>query len=176
MTTMAKWDELEEVRDLGGVLKIFTKALGTEKMDVVVDRVDASNLERNLYLAVQLLEMGATTVIALNMIDVAESRGYQIDIEALSREVGVPVVPMVATRNEGSRELLRTIINIVEGTIKVPGVRLWYGQEVEEEIAKIERLISESSTHRNYSPRWLAIKLLEEDAEIIRKFEEPNIA
>ena len=147
-----------------------------ENPDVVVDIVDASNLERNLYLAVQLLEMGAKTVIALNMIDAAESRGYQIDVEALSREVGVPVVPMVATRNEGSRELLRTIINIVESTIKVPGVRLWYGQEVEEEIAKIERLISKNSTHQNYSPRWLAVKLLEEDAEIIRKFEEPNIA
>ncbi|MBA7665784.1 hypothetical protein ES703_73858 [subsurface metagenome] len=83
---------------------------------------------------------------------------------------------MVATRNEGSRELLRTIINIVEGTIKAPGVRLWYGQEVEEEITKIERLISESPAHQNYSPRWLAVKLLEEDAEITRKFEEPNIA
>ena len=145
------------------------------KPDIVVDIVDASNLERNLYLTVQLLEMGIKTVIALNMIDMAESRGYQIDVAALSQEIGVPVVPMVATRHQGIPELLKTIANIVEGTIEVPGQHLWYGQEVEEEITKLEKLISESPIHRDYSPRWLAVKLLEEDAEIIRQFEGASV-
>jgi small GTP-binding protein len=139
------------------------------KPDVVVDVVDASNLERNLYLAVQLLEMGANLVIALNMMDVAESKGYQIDVEALSQLLGTPVVPLVAARNQGTQELLRTIVDVVEGNVKVSGVHLKYGHDVEEEITKLEKLISDNSLAKNHSPRWLAIKLLEEDEEIISK-------
>jgi len=72
-----------------------------EKPDAVVDIVDASNLERNLYLAVQILETEAPLIIALNMMDEAESRRYRIDVEALAGEIGAPVVPMVANRTEG---------------------------------------------------------------------------
>jgi len=140
--------------------------------DVVVDIVDASNLERNLYLAVQLLEMGAPLIIALNMMDVAESRGYRIDVNALAREIGTPVVPMVATRNQGTRELLQTAVEVAKGNIKVAGLRLQYGREVEEEIAKLEKIISSNSLSKKYPPRWLAVKLLEEDEEIIKKFKE----
>jgi small GTP-binding protein len=139
------------------------------KPDVVVDVIDASNLERNLYLAVQLLEMGANLVIALNMMDVAESRGYQIDVDALSQLLGTPVVPLVAARNQGTQELLRTMVDVAEGSVKVSGVRLKYGHDVEAEITKLEKLISDNSLAKNHSPRWLAIKLLEEDEEIIGK-------
>jgi small GTP-binding protein len=139
------------------------------KPDVVVDIVDASNLERNLYLTVQLLEMGANLVIALNMMDVAESKGYQINIEELSRLLGTPIVPMVAARDRGTRELLQTVVDVAGGNKRVSGISLQYGRDVEEEIAKLEKLISENSLVKEYSPRWLAVKLLEDDKEIIRK-------
>ena len=105
------------------------------------------------------------------MMDVAESRKYQINIKELSRLLGVPVVSMVASRNQGTQELLQTIVDFIEGNIEVMGLRLQYGQEVEEELAKLESLISSDSIAIKYPPRWLAVKLLEEDKEIIKKFE-----
>ncbi len=140
-----------------------------EKPDVAVDIVDASNLERNLYLAVQFLEMKANLVIALNMMDVAESRGYQIDIKELSRLLGTPVVPMVASKNQGTEDLLELVVGITTGNIQVSGINIQYGHDVEEEIAKLEKLASSNSLAESYSPRWLAVKLLEDDREIIKK-------
>lgn len=146
-----------------------------ENPDVVVDIVDASNLERNLYLAVQFLEMGVKLVVALNMMDVAQSREYQIDVRELSHLLGAPVVPMVANRNRGTVELLETIIGVVQGKINVKGLRIKYGREVEEEIARLEAMISDEPRLQKYPARWLAIKLLEEDEEIIKKFEELGV-
>ena len=143
-----------------------------ENPDVVVDIVDASNLERNLYLTAQLLEMGAKVVVALNMMDVAQSRKYQIDTGQLARLLGAPVVSMVASRNQGTEELKQTIIHVAEGIIHIKGLRLQYGREVEEEISKLEATITGNSLSKRYSPRWLAVKLLEEDSEIMKKFEE----
>jgi ferrous iron transport protein B len=143
-----------------------------EKPDVVVDIVDASNLERNLYLVIQLLEMGAWVIVALNMMDEADSRKYRIDVEGLSRLLGAPVVPMVANRNRGTVELFDEIVKVAENKARVKGLKVEYGREVEEEISKLEKLISQSELSSKYSPRWLAVKLLERDEEIIRKFKE----
>lgn len=170
-----------KVVDLPGVYSLTAYSLDEviarnfvvdENPDVVVDIIDASNLERNLYLAVQLLEMGAKLVVALNMMDVAQSRGYQIDVAELSRLLGAPVVPMVATRHQGTQELLETIVCVAEDKIQVKGLRLNYGREMEDEIAKLEEIIATDSRFQGYSPRWLAVKLLEEDEEIIKKFTE----
>jgi Fe2+ transport system protein B len=140
-----------------------------EKPDVVVDVVDASNLERNLYLSVQLLEMQPKMIIALNMMDVAASRGYQIDLPGLSHLLGVPVIPMVAARGQGTRELLDAIVAVEAGEIKVEAINIQYGRDVEEEIAKLEKQVSASLQINGYPPRWLAVKLLEDDREIIEK-------
>jgi len=140
------------------------------KPDAVVDIVDASNLERNLYLTVQLLEMGARVIVALNMMDEADSKSYYIDVPKLSQLLGTPVVPMVANRNRGTQELLRDIVDVAEGKVEVKGLKVEYGQEVEKEITKLEKLISQSELSLKYSPRWLAIKLLEGDEEVINKF------
>jgi ferrous iron transport protein B len=145
------------------------------KPDVVVDIVDASNLERNLYLAVQLLEMGTNLVMALNMMDVAESRGYRIDVDELSRLLGVPVVPQVAARNQGTQELLQTIVDVAEGNIQVEGIHVQYGHDVEEEVAKLEKLVSDNSLSKRYPARWLAVKLLEGDEEIISKIRQVEV-
>ena len=145
------------------------------KPDVVIDVVDASNMERNLYLAVQLLEMHVKLVIALNMMDVAESRGYKIDIAKLSGLIGAPVVPLVAARNEGTRELLAAVVDVIEGNARADGISLQYGHDVEAEIAKIERIISDKLPAGDYSSRWLAVKLLEEDEEIIGKIRQARV-
>jgi small GTP-binding protein len=145
------------------------------KPDVVVDVVDASNLERNLYLAVQIIEMHVRLVVALNMMDVAESRGYKIDISKLSGLIGAPVVPLVAARNEGTQELLAAIVDVVEDSTLADGISLHYGHDVEEEIIKLEKLIAGKVPVGDYSPRWLATKLLEEDEEIIDKIRQAHV-
>jgi small GTP-binding protein len=140
------------------------------KPDAVVDVVDASNLERNLYLTVQILEMEAPLVIALNMMDMAESREYQIDVDSLAQQIGAPVVPMVANRNRGTDELLKAIVNVFEGRGSGKKIKLYYGSEMEEHVNELEELISrdEELSHR-FPPRWLAIKLLEEDEEVLQR-------
>lgn len=143
-----------------------------EKPDVVVDIVDASNLERNLYLTVQLLEMEAKVIVALNMMDMAKSRRYEINVKELSRLMGVPVVPMVASRNEGTVNLLQTIVDAVENKTQVAGLQLRYGREVESAIDTLTKVIANGQLCHGYPPRWLAIKLLEEDEEITKKFTE----
>ena len=168
-----------KVVDLPGVYSLTAYSLDEviarnfvveEKPGVVVDVVDASNLERNLYLAVQLLEMGAPLIIALNMMDQAESRGYQIDVSQLSHLLGVPVVPMEANRSSGVQELLQEIVKMADGEVQTRDFRLDYGREVEGEIAKMQELISrDEGLSRKYSLRWLAIKLLEGDEEVVKR-------
>ncbi len=143
-----------------------------EKPDVVVDVVDASNLERNLYLTVQLIELEANMVIALNMTDIAESRKYKIDVDQLSTLLRAPVVSMVASRKKGTDELLRQIIDTFEGENNQKKIKLFYGSELEEHISELETLIShDEKLSQHFLPRWLAIKLLEEDREVLQKID-----
>ncbi len=143
-----------------------------EKPDVVVNIVDASNLERNLYLSLQLLEMGFKPIIALNMMDVAYSKGYHIEAERLSSLLGIPVVLLVASRNQGIDELLESIACIVDSKIRIKILNISYGNEIDDEITKLEVAIPTNAPLQKYPSRWLALKLLEEDAGIKKKFEE----
>jgi small GTP-binding protein len=140
-----------------------------ENPDVVVDVVDASNLERNLYLSVQLMEMGVPIVIALNMMDQAEAREHRIDVPALARQMGVSVVPMVASRGKGTEDLLGAIVAVSEGAGPSGPVRLEYGREVEKETRKLEGQLDGVQFGGAYSARWVAIKLLEGDEEVEKK-------
>jgi ferrous iron transport protein B len=142
-----------------------------EKPDVVVNIVDASNIERNLFLTTQLMELGVPLIVALNMMDVAEVRGVEIDIDMLSELLGVPVVPMVGLRNRGTDELKDTVVSVIEGTAKYRNIHVDYGREIEEETRKLQRSLEEQEgVSRNlldkYSSRWLAVKLLEEDERV----------
>ncbi len=133
--------------------------------DVVVDILDASNLERNLYLAVQLIELNIPLVFAMNMVDVAKARGIIIDYDQLSRLLGVPIVQTVGTRGEGIKELLETVVEVAKG--KHPTSRhihINYGKEIEEEILNIKRVLKQDQElQKSYYPRWFALKLLEKD-------------
>ncbi len=137
--------------------------------DVLVDVVDASNLERNLYLATQLLEMNVNTVMALNMIDVAHLRGIEIDVDKLSELVGMPVVPTNGKREIGIDELLDTVVRQADMPVVVPTEKtINYGAELEEELDKIQDMLDAAGPdRRGLSHRWLAVKLLENDPELV---------
>jgi small GTP-binding protein len=140
--------------------------------DVVVDVVDASNLERNLYLTVQMMEMQTKLVVALNMMDVAKARGYEIDLPRLSELIGAPVVPMVASKGEGIRELLGTVTAVADGRLASAPQTVRYGQDIENEVGKLETIIAGDGRYKAWSPRWLAVKLLEDDREMVRQARE----
>lgn len=145
-----------------------------EQPDVVINIVDASNLERNLYLTLQLLELTSNVVIALNMIDVAKAKGIEINTSLLSEILGVPVVETIASKSIGVRELIHKTIDLGFGKIKTKRFKADFGHHIEQEIAEIESLLEDINTE-TYPKRWLAIKLLEHDQEVIklvRKF--PN--
>lgn len=139
--------------------------------DVVLDVVDASNLERNLYLSVQLLEMGVKVALALNMIDVAQGRHIRVDETRLSDLLGIPVVPTNGKKGQGVRELLDAVAVEAGKPYHVDGRRsINYGTEVEEELTKIEaRLDAANIRIKGPSTRWLAVKLLENDQDITAK-------
>ena len=141
-----------------------------EGPDIVINVVDASNLERNLYLTVQLLEMGCKVVIALNMIDVASSRGIRINTEELAELFGAPVIATNGKKNIGLEQLLDAAISEARDPAQQDLLSLNYGIEIEEELEKIELALEKSKLQDIFlSNRWLSIKLLEGDVEISKK-------
>ena len=144
-----------------------------ERPKLVVDIVDASNLERNLYLTFQLVEMGIPLVIDLNMMDVAKSRGIEIDIDELSRELGIPVIPTIGNRGRGKKELQKAIRDVANGDIQSNSIRINYGDALEPVLSSLEeRLSEESALSQSYPLRWLAVKLMEGDSEAERLVKE----
>jgi len=139
-----------------------------EKPDVVVDIIDSSNLERNLYLATQLMELGVPLVFAFNMADIAKSSGKKIDTGLLSELMGVQIVETIGHQNKGMNELLDAVVNVAEKKIKGKKVIVRYGEEIENEVEKIAAILTkEGAVTEKLNPRWLAIKLLEQDKEVI---------
>jgi len=145
--------------------KIARDYILLEKPDVVVNVVDASNIGRNLYLTLQLIEMEANIVVALNKIDLAEMKGYRIDVKKLSKELGVPVVPMIAVKNNGIEELKKAIYQSAKHKTKS---FLKYDDELEKLIETVKNKVIELNILPNYPPRFVAIKLLEGDEEILK--------
>ncbi len=140
-----------------------------KKPDVVVNILDASNLERNLYLTVQLLEMEVPLILCLNMIDLAESRGHKIDIKQLSEYLHVPVIPTVGHRNQGTDELFEAIVSFASPGVRGKKIHIRYGKEMEDEIARLESVIQQNGwLSEDYPLRWFALKLLEGDEEIAK--------
>ncbi|MBN1572793.1 MAG: ferrous iron transport protein B [Deltaproteobacteria bacterium] len=139
-----------------------------EKPDVIVDVVDSSNLERNLYLAVQLMELGAPLVLAFNMSDQARARGHEIDVEKLSGLLGLQIVNTVGHKGKGMKELLDAIVKRADSPDKETGeFKLDYGREIEKEIGQLVSMIKVNGTRpEGYNARWLAIKLLENDGDV----------
>ncbi|NMA45116.1 MAG: ferrous iron transport protein B [Lentisphaerae bacterium] len=139
-----------------------------EAPDMVVDVVDASNLERNLYLAVQFMELGIPMILAFNMSDLAEARGHSIDIERLSELFQVPIIRMVAHKGEGLHELKQAIIQVAGQTPPQQPTTVKYGRHIEAELTKLtESLAGSAPESGRPTARWLALKLLEGDEAVV---------
>ena len=145
------------------------KNLLEEVPDVVVNVVDASNLQRNLYLTTQLIDMNLRVVMALNMYDELQAKGDTLDIRQLGYLLGMPVVPTVSRTGEGIDKLFDTVIQIYEQSDPhlARHIHINHGAELEQSIARIKKLISKTEDIRyKYSTRYLAIKYLENDKDI----------
>ncbi len=134
-----------------------------EKPDVVLAMADATNLERNLYLVLQLMEITPRLVLAVNMMDVAQRQGTRIDADKLSAALGIPVVSISAATGQGIDGLLKTVVEVGEGLL-TPHPRVYYGQEIERCLEKLGALLE--SVAIDWPRRWTALKLLENNRAV----------
>lgn len=148
--------------------KVTRKCVMDDDIDVIINIVDASSLERNLYLTLQLLELGKPVVLALNMMDIVKERGMEIDMHRLPEMLGnIPVVPVSAAKRTGLDILLHAVIHHYEEGQNAEYI-LQYPEEIENKLAKLEVMMqAHYPTHS--SVRWHAIKLMEDDEEVKRE-------
>jgi ferrous iron transport protein B len=143
--------------------------LSEELPDVVINVIDASNLERNLYLTTQLVDMDLRMVCALNMYDEFERRGDQIDLSTLSTLFGVPMVPTSFKSGMGVEDLFRMVIKVYENaSTQARHIHINYGHEIEGGISEIQKYLkTDEHITRHYSTRYLSLKLLEHDSQVL---------
>ena len=137
-----------------------------EHPDVVINVIDASVLERNLFFTIQLLEMEVPLVVCLNQIDVAKQKGITVDVKKLGQALGVPVVSTVAIRGDGIYELTKVAVEVAQNKDQNEKPRLEYGAEIEKRIERLAQSVNSENLALGYPSRWIAIKLLENDPEI----------
>lgn len=161
-----------KVVDLPGIYSFSTYSeeelisrdfIAKEKPDVVINVVDALHLERNLFFTLQLIELEAKLVIALNQIDLLEKSDFTIDSNKLENILNIPIVPTAAIEGKGIEKLIEKCIEIYEGKIKYEPIKIEYGKEVEERVNELIKIVSFDTS---YPKRWFTIKLLEGDEEI----------
>jgi len=170
-----------DVIDLPGIYSLSTFSLeelisreyiAVEKPDVVINVVDASVLERNLFFTLQLMELETPMVLALNQMDIAAKKGIEIDCEKLEKILGIPVVPTVAIKGIGVYNLIEKAIDLIRKG-KTKPAQIKYGKEIEERIEKLTRIIEKIKFR--YPARWTAIKLLERDEEVEKEIREIDL-
>ncbi|MFC9542658.1 FeoB small GTPase domain-containing protein [Lysinibacillus sp. NPDC056959] len=168
--------------DLPGTYSLFSNSADEEvardhivfdQPDATIVVLDATSLERNLNLALQVLEMTNNVIICINLIDEAEKKGIRIDDKKLARELGVPVVKISARNKKGIHQLLDTLSQLVKGQIVTTPYRMTYSNEIEEAITKIESKL-EGYFDEKYPSRWVALRLLDGDEELILKLQHHN--
>ncbi|RUM75143.1 MAG: ferrous iron transport protein B [Sulfurovum sp.] len=153
--------------------KVTKEFLQNDDYDVIVNVVDATNLQRNLLFTAELLESGKKVIVALNMIDEAEKEGIDIDADLLSAILGVPVVKTSAATREGIDELKKKIVEVYEEPYQMP--KIVYSDAIEEEIDRIVQFFEEKRYKSDMPYRLLAIKLLQEDDETYKKMHDEPI-
>lgn len=152
--------------------------LSLGRVDAVIDCADASALERNMLLTVQMMEMGMPVVLACNMMDEARKAGIHIDMQKLSEQLGTPVLPIVARNDEGIREVARAALDLAKKGRKEP-LHINYGPELTEAVEALEKRLSEEKILIDrYHPHWTALKLLEGDTKVQESVREarPDLA
>ena len=162
-----------DVIDLPGIYSLSTFSIeelisrdyiATKKPDLVINVVDASLLERNLFFTLQLLELETPLIIALNQVDMAKKKGILIDHKKAEKILGVPVIPTVAVSGSGIYEMLETAIEVIEKKRRTDPKKPRYGKEIEKRIEELVELLGKIQLR--YPIRWAAIKLLDEDKEV----------
>ena len=143
--------------------------------DVIINVVDAANLERNLYLTVQMMELGANLVMALNMNDFAKKKDHIIDIKLMSELLGFPVVEVNAKTKDGFDKLLTTVEKASKNPID-SSAKLSYGDELKEHLADLQALIEQDKNLLDVPSIWTAIKLLEKDSIVIEKVQQSSMS
>lgn len=165
-----------DIIDLPGIYSLSTysleelisrKYIAVENPDIVINVIDASVLERNLFFTLQLIELETPMIIALNQLDIAKKKGIQIAPEKLEKLLGIPVVPTVAIKGLGIFKLLKKAIEVIEEGKKAKPIEVRYGEEVESRVTRITRMVEDIQFW--YPPRYVAVKLLEGDEEISRE-------
>ena len=148
-----------------------------DRPSAVINIVDSSNLERNLYLTVQLLELGIPVLVALNMVDMAAARGLEINCEELGRRLRLPVIPTVARTGRGKEELLEAAAQLAQKDAVWEPLHISYGPDIDPVLDKMEAQIRAAGFLTDSLPaRWTALKYLEADEEVIRKGKEKDPA
>jgi ferrous iron transport protein B len=146
----------------------------SDEPDVVVDVVDGTCLERNLNLTLQSLEITDRVVVALNLMDEVRRQGWEIDVEALEKALGVPVIPTVAVEGEGLSQLVEAIVAVAEGRRRAEPVSVDYGLTIEGHVRDLEADLNHLGIKEQ--SRWVALRLLEDDPEIVRAFKEGDLS
>jgi len=161
-----------DIIDLPGIYSLSTfsieelitrEYIAKEKPDLVINVIDASILERNLFFTLQLVELETPIIIALNQIDMAKKKGIEINEIKLEARLGIPVIPTIAPSQEGIHDLLKAAVDVVEKRLPTT-TAIRYGEEIENRIQKLEEFVQRFELL--YPSRWVAIKLLEGDKQI----------
>lgn len=172
----SKTGEEVNITDLPGIYSLSPYTLEevvsrdfilNEKPDVIIDLVDATNIERNLYLTTQLLETGIPVVLALNMADLMRKNDIRIDVEALSKKLGCPIVETSALRKTGLKEVVEEAVGAAKKA-QEPELRPIFDNWVESRVEQIESELPAGVPEGE--KRWYAIKLLEQDSKVLEQF------
>jgi ferrous iron transport protein B len=147
--------------------KVARDYVASKQADIIINIVDASNIERNLYLTSQLIEMRVPMILVLNMMDVVKQRGIEIDCEYLSQQLACPVVPITATMRNGL-ESLQAVIDQAVANSPIPRLKIEYDPALEVAIANLTPLLEKQAQNQGCDLRWLAVRLLEDDTLAIK--------
>ena len=148
--------------------KVARDYILNEKPDMVVNIVDATNLERNLVLTTQLMDLEVELLVVMNMMDEVKKQNISIDVEQFEQLFGAHVIPASAVTKEGIKDLLEHIIQIKSGNIKTKKFKHTYTDKIENDIIELTELIDDRAVARDFPTRWMAIKLIENDLDVIK--------
>lgn len=141
-----------------------------DDVDLIINIIDSTNIERNLYLTTQIMELGKPIVVVLNMIDILEKKGDKIDYQLLSKLLSVAVIPMSANKHDKIENLMDSCLDIInqKASSKIQDVQNIYAPEIDSILNNIEKILKNSNNKFKVNPRWLAVKLFSEDHDILK--------
>ncbi len=141
-----------------------------DDVDLIINIIDSTNIERNLYLTTQVMELGKPVIVVLNMIDILEKKGDKIDYQLLSKLLGVAVIPMSANKHDKIEDLVDSCLDIIsqKASSKIQDVQNIYTPEIDSILNNIEKILKNSNNKIKVNPRWLAVKLFSEDHDILK--------